>query len=694
MTNVDMIEAEDALVSYARKWASMESANGCFTGAVVDYSRSCSWTPDRSCHIVRELASWNGSLFPARMQLQEIPGERGQLSLVSFADTGLYLQEPHDFQSWLSAGLMHRLLKHHRCVTSLYVTPLHFEKYTSLLSDALPHSRLKKLELKFWGFPVPKDICASIASLTSLNKLECTFFGDCCVEFPTALAELVRTSPSLVHLGLQGTSMGEQATKNLLTCLLEHGSLEQLNLIGSVIPENCRQELAKYLTFTASLTSFRFAADSHKTEIATLEASRQNNQREHIHHQFPDTFTERRSSLRSHEDLYNAWLEAIWKNEALQEFCVPYQIWNPQQWTRFSHILSSKHHLKKVCILSDSGNHNLLTHVCHTLEDGGVRDKVSCGVYFVEDNVDLLKCKMFSGLFFVADVRDDVKWDAMRQLQGCGHVTSVVLEIPRGNLAVSSALADYVQSTSALRKLEVSTGFSEESDFSEAWWRVFVQSLSKNNSIKELVVYVDSMSDLDVESLADAVNTSRNIRKLTFGDGSSTSLRAFVNRLSDNINDNRTLLSVVLEGRLDEGWQDATNKVAAVYEATRRNSGLLAAAASFSKATELDRYSTGALERVYKHHYVLLEDLAELADVGEAEIEGLVRRHLKRTASLDDYMRITGVVMERVVCHPLDDGRMQLDDLHEDCWALVRRYLLLDDIEEAVFHPECSSAAP
>ncbi|KAH6920569.1 hypothetical protein HPB50_028440 [Hyalomma asiaticum] len=358
-----MIEAEDALVSYARKWASLESAPGCFTGAVVDYSRSCSWTPDRPCHIVRELASWNGSLFPARMQLQEIPGERGQLALVSVADTGLYLQEPHDFQSWLSAGLMHRLLKHHRCVTSLYVTPLHFEKYISLLSDALPHSCLKKLVLKFWGLPVPQHICVSVASLTSLNKLECTFFDDCCVEFPTALEELVRTPPSLVHLDLQGTSMEEQETKNLLTCLLERGFLEQLPLKGSVIPEYCRQKLAKYLTFSASLTSFRFAAYSQKTEMATLEGILRNRT---IYKVSISTFTGNTKSLQlvariisdntaitsclvlsisgelsaRHDDLYDAWLEAIWKNEALEEFCVPYQIWNPQQWTRFNHIIS------------------------------------------------------------------------------------------------------------------------------------------------------------------------------------------------------------------------------------------------------------------------------------------------------------------------------------------------------------------
>ncbi|KAL1477822.1 hypothetical protein MTO96_035448 [Rhipicephalus appendiculatus] len=178
--------------------------------------------------------------------------------------------------------------------------------------------------------------------------------------------------------------------------------------------------------------------------------------------------------------------------------------------------------------------------------------------------------------------------------------------------------------------------------------------------ILELTLYVDSLSNRDVESIADAVHASRNIRKLTFGDCNVASLRAFVNRLSLDIKDNHTLLGVILEGRLDQGWPDASMSVFSIYEATRRNLGLLAAAAAFMKTTELDRYSTAALELICKRHPELLEDTAELADVSVAEIRGLARCHLKST----------------------------LDDLNEDCWEMVRRHLMLDDVEETVTHTE------
>ncbi|KAH7968581.1 hypothetical protein HPB52_009838 [Rhipicephalus sanguineus] len=565
---------------------------------------------------------------------------------------------------------------------------------------------------------MPEGICAAIPSLTSLEELECSFnemncasYSDSCAEFPTALSALVRASPFLVGLSLSGISMEEQATKHLLTCLTESGILKDLSLGRQVLPETCREELAQYLMSSPSLTSFRFTDDSVKSEIAVLEGILYNRR---ISKVGISAFTGNAESIQlvarilgentvvksfailyireeispGHHVTYDAWLQALQENVALEELSIPYQIWNLQQWIRFTNILDSKQHLKKVNILSDGKNCNHFTHVCRALEDNGVHEKVSCGLYFVKDNADLLKCKMFSGLYFGLGVREDVKATALRQLLDCSHVTCLTLDIPRGNLAVSSALAEYVQSTSVLRKLEVSTGFAVVSDVSDAWWTLIVQSLSRNNSIKDLNICVSDMSDRDAESIVEAVSENTNIRKLTFGACGLMTLNAFVNRLSVGIMGNHTLLRVVLYGGLDQEGQDVSRKLFDIYEATRRNSGLLAAAAAFPKATDVHRYSAAALERIYKLYAELLEDLAELVDVNVAEIGGMAHRHLNRTASLDEYMRITGVVKERVECHPRDDGRMQLDDLNEDCWRMVRRHLMLDDVEEAVIHPE------
>ncbi|KAL3194504.1 hypothetical protein MRX96_016138 [Rhipicephalus microplus] len=165
-------------------------------------------------------------------------------------------------------------------------------------------------------------------------------------------------------------------------------------------------------------------------------------------------------------------------------------------------------------------------------------------------------------------------------------------------------------------------------------------------------------------------------------------LNAFVNRLSVGIADSHTLLSVF--GRLDQEGQDASKKLFDIYEAETLASWRLPlrSRGPLTCTGMLDMNSDAAFERICKQHAKLLEDLADLANVIAAEIRGMARLHLGRVASLDDYMRIAGVVKERVICLPRGDGRMQLDDLCEDCWEMVRRFLMLDDVVERVTHLE------
>ncbi|KAH7968472.1 hypothetical protein HPB52_008550 [Rhipicephalus sanguineus] len=349
--------------------------------------------------------------------------------------------------------------------------------------------------------------------------------------------------------------MEEQATKHLLKCLTESRIFKDLSLGSQVVPESCRGELSQYLMFSSSLTSLRLADNSEKTQIAVLEG--------------------------------------ILENEILEELSIFYRIWNPEQWIRFANILSSKQRLK-VSIICDNKRDDLFRQVCRTLEDSGVDDKASCGLYLVNDNVDLLKCKVFSGLLLGFGTHEDVKATALHKMLDCSHLKSLIIDIRRVNVAVSSALAEYVQSTSVLRELRIDVGMTMADDVhfaGGAWWRLIVDSLSRNNSIKRLNISVFNMSDGDVESMVDAVSARRNIRKLTFGAWGRMTLNAFVNRLSVGIMGNHTLLGVVLQGRLDQQGQDASRKLFAIYEATRRNSGLLAAGAAFSKATDAHRYA-------------------------------------------------------------------------------------------------------
>ncbi|KAH6942177.1 hypothetical protein HPB50_001746 [Hyalomma asiaticum] len=72
----------------------------------------------------------------------------------------------------------------------------------------------------------------------------------------------------------------------------------------------------------------------------------------------------------------------------------------------------------------------------------------------------------------------------------------------------------------------------------------------------------------------------------------------------------------------------------------------------------------------------------------------MVRSRLRSVEGLHDFMRLTGVVKERVTCIPPADGcSMQLQDLNSDCWDLVKRRLSFDDVKRfTVAKPESSTS--
>ncbi|KAH7986535.1 hypothetical protein HPB49_025919 [Dermacentor silvarum] len=91
------------------------------------------------------------------------------------------------------------------------------------------------------------------------------------------------------------------------------------------------------------------------------------------------------------------------------------------------------------------------------------------------------------------------------------------------------------------------------------------------------------------------------------------------------------------------------------------------------------------LDRVSRHP-ALVAELAEVLSISQVETAGMVQRRFRSIEGLHEFMRLAGVVKERVTCLPREDGHMQLDDLNDDCWAHVRRFLELDDVSAS---PSC-----
>ncbi|KAL3197873.1 hypothetical protein MRX96_044655 [Rhipicephalus microplus] len=93
--DADAAQVQSACMSSDDQWPELESAMGCFTGAIVDNHRPCSVTSREPCHILRQLPAWNELIFPANMQLRELPGAHGKLALVNiFDDPTFYVDQP------------------------------------------------------------------------------------------------------------------------------------------------------------------------------------------------------------------------------------------------------------------------------------------------------------------------------------------------------------------------------------------------------------------------------------------------------------------------------------------------------------------------------------------------------------------------------------------------------------------------
>ncbi|KAH7950127.1 hypothetical protein HPB49_019813 [Dermacentor silvarum] len=115
-------------------------------------------------------------------------------------------------------------------------------------------------------------------------------------------------------------------------------------------------------------------------------------------------------------------------------------------------------------------------------------------------------------------------------------------------------------------------------------------------------------------------------------------------------------------------------------ELMRRNAARVSAAAKFVLGEDT-RKGARVVESLHNHPR-LLELVQEGARVTEAEAQEMARTALKRLreCSLDDYMRLTGVVKEKVERLDPDSKDGHLANLPAEIWLYVRQYLKITHV--------------
>lgn len=115
-------------------------------------------------------------------------------------------------------------------------------------------------------------------------------------------------------------------------------------------------------------------------------------------------------------------------------------------------ITSKKASFKKLTLSVHATASSQLPTLCQTIKQSGAEEKVSLGTYFAHHNLELLYSKSF------LDVEISCFGNIVAPLSHVllhAHITSVCFKIRIGDASLASAIAEYVEAATSLRKLHL-----------------------------------------------------------------------------------------------------------------------------------------------------------------------------------------------------------------------------------------------
>ncbi|KAH6938570.1 hypothetical protein HPB50_010583 [Hyalomma asiaticum] len=704
-------EPQPAKHSGNAELADLRVTLGCFSGCSIEPCEPCTAGEDRTCRIVRKLSVWNELLCQSRLELRESSSRRGQFSLVSFEKPWTTICEARLVRQ--AVTLACRVLNTHHCVATLDVSIMAIEprELGLLVGELRGNVSVKVLKFRnprFASGRTQEDICRLISSLHGLEELECPTAWKCPVAFLDVLSELLRTTTCLEVLRIPMVCIKSHGAEKFLEALARNRTLKELSLDESFIGEASlpyRVMFAEYLKNNTTLKTLavlacnkmqdslkwilegllgnrtvskvnltNFVVDSESAKLVPIIFAKNETISSF------NMISMRQDSEMQDDTIYENWLETLKENETLKTVRLPCCAGKLNEWESLFKALPTKANLK-LTIEWNVTYYHFLPKVCSMLRDSGAEERVCFETNFPPNNADMLEYKGFSDIF--ACLRSDTRSEfsrIMHKLPSAIHVTSVQLGIwmHAMDAALSSRIANYLKSSTTLKKLHLIFTSDPSANFPRSsFWADIVTSLSQNVSIKELHVKLPDIEDQDTGLLAEAIKSSKNIQRVYFVPERSRDASCFFGVLSEGIRDNHILLSVTVDVSLDD--KEAARNWFVVWDTMRRNSGRLMHAALFVTGNRCDRACAEALEWMHLHP-ALPEQVADLSSVTEAEAIVMIRHAVRSLENMHYFMRLAGVVSQRVSCLWREEATAQLSDLNEDCWRRVRGYLRLSDV--------------
>ncbi|KAL3196805.1 hypothetical protein MRX96_045076 [Rhipicephalus microplus] len=526
-------------------------------------------------------------------------------------------REPEETLLYQAATLLFWLLKIHHCVVSAHIPGYRVDPDVDDFKVLIGNDSLKSLSFEHPWSVDSECVCKMLLSMKRLEELHCVVPSRD-ETFAKMVSGLLRASATLTMLEFISPHMDLGQAELLLSGLQANYTVRDLTISSGAVVLNPPKFVA-FMSGTATLKHLKvvgskcdlmfdilsslFQGMMYNRTVSSLE----------VH----DVWLTRGSVVKGARMLAqnkmlrsfglwrclpfgefrigewvattleqkgtSSWLQAISKNDTVENITLSAIIWTYECWGRFFGLLSRRPSLKRLTIVVDEDERRFLPDIARKLEESGCEEKVTIVASCGKQRFSLEDCKRYSELW---TEDQNMLPQVCRELATFPPLTFLSLLIEHLEEKDCLRLFKFVSTTSTLRKMDLQIYGRSLGTKSDGFCTALSVALKRNRSITDLglAVYADPCEG--VECVGGAVARSETIRKICLNSLPSKPCLRFLTGLQSGNGENYTLCSATLELELSaEPWLSLWFRV---RQTARRNSGYVARAAQFLKWTRCD----------------------------------------------------------------------------------------------------------
>ncbi|KAH7950286.1 hypothetical protein HPB49_021817 [Dermacentor silvarum] len=676
-----------------------------------------------SCRLLEHRSQLNEVLLGACLELRE--DSRGKsrgdvlIAVVQSSTCGCVLYgSEEDSRKAKALNLVERLLGQHHCITAIEFNR-NLTLRRSLLRSVKRHRSLKSVTV--WGkFFEPEDAASMFETIKSLSQLKNLAFK--VYDFEKAYgvdtdmfgSSLDLSMYHLTTLDVADIKMPGVQAGRLVQALIENTSITELTVGYLSKEDSTLQKLTlKSVNILDSRLLLRELIDAFGKMIkleelnadivltrrifvgtvalfaelvnqcATLHTLKLPSTSCGCQAPFWDTSAQRPDPKAA--QCMDPWITALRKpNSALKQLCIDLRAFGEPECHAFFDAVADNNALRSV-VVNSLPCIDRLDRVSTKIREQRLKDKVIIKGHYMDNSTkQLQKCPQISStsigasITLMPNIRGALRTviSALKFVGDHAHITTLWVNCDLFDRKAYSALTACLRGPSALTDVYLTQNhvwaFRTKQERRDVHAEL-VSALASNLKLVRVSVKGVLLSDDDLNVLADGATRSRRLIEFTTTPGC-------VSSAIHEAKSGEAGYCLIHNVEAFTGTSDFKNMALAdIMESTRRNASAVSAAAQFVLGEQDGVEGARGIELMHDHPH-LLEMVMEAADVTKAEATNMISCALRRVhrCSLEEFMRMAGVVKERVECigHP----GTRLADNNNDCWLHILSFLKIGDV--------------